>query len=426
MLFEILTLFALFLLNGALAMSELAITSARPSRLQALAASGNRGAAKALRLAANPGTLLSTVQIGITLVGILSGTLSGATLGLRATDALLAAGVPAQWAGTLGVSVVVVLVTYVSIVFGELVPKRLALRAPEAIAVRMAPILVVTAVVTKPFVWLLAVSGNLVLMALGQSQPVDRSVDEGDVEAMLTEARDAGVLEEGETDLIAGVMRVADRAAKGLMVPRRDVETVSLHMTVDAITERFKLSGCTRLVVLGDTPDDLRGVLHMRDFTHALLVEGRITDWTGITLPLPCVTDTMSAMDVVGALQSSPSHMVAVIDEHGHFEGVVTPMDILQGIAGDFPEHTDTEQAVAERADGSLIVAGWMAADAFVERLGLNEDLPEGRDTAAGIVLDAFGRMPQVGDTTVLAGWTIEVMDMDGRRLDSFLATQTA
>lgn len=424
MLFEILTLFALFLLNGALAMSELAITSARPSRLQALAASGNRGAAKALRLAANPGTLLSTVQIGITLVGILSGTLSGATLGLRATDALLAIGVPAEWAGTLGMGGVVAGVTYVSIVFGELVPKRLALRAPEAIAVRMAPILAVTAIATKPFVWLLAVSGNAVLFAIGQSKPVDRLVDEGDVEAILTEAHEAGVLEEEEKALITGVMRVADRAAKGLMVPRRDVDTIALHMGTTAVSEAFRTSGCTRLVVLGEGADDLRGVLHLRDFTQSL--SDLSLRWADAILPLPCVTDTMPAMDVVGALQSSPSHMVAVIDEHGHFEGIVTPMDILQGIAGDFPEHADTEQAVTERADGSLIVAGWMAADAFIERLGLDEDLAEGRDTAAGVVLDAFGRLPQVGDTTVLAGWTIEVMDMDGRRLDSFLATQTA
>jgi putative hemolysin len=425
MLFDVFTLFALFVLNGALAMSELAVTNARTSRLQALAGAGSKGAATALRLAANPGMLLSTVQIGITLVGILSGALSGATLGARATDALLAFGVPAQWAGTLGVGGVVVLVTYASIVVGELVPKRLALRAPETVAVRMAPILSVVAKVTAPFVWLLDVSGRLILALLGQSKPVDRSVDEGDLEAMLNDALEAGVLDAGETDLIAGVMRVADRTARGLMVPRRDVETVSIHMGLNAIAQRFRDSRCTRLVVLGGTPDDVLGVIHVRDFVELTGDATSDASLRRILLAIPSVTDGMVAMDVVGALRSSPSHMVAVIDEHGHFDGIITPMDLLEGIAGDFPEHTDSERAITERADGSLIVAGWMPADAFVLHLGLDTELAADRDTAAGVVLDAFGRLPAVGDTTTVGGWTIEVVDMDGRRLDGFLATRT-
>jgi len=234
------------------------------------------------------------------------------------------------------------------------------------------------------------------------------------------------VLETGEKDLINGVMRMADRTARGLMVPRRDVETASVHMDVATLARRFRDSGCTRLVVLGDGPDDLRGVLHVRGFERAFSVDGIVQQWDDLLLALPNVLENTSAMDVVGALRASPSHMVAVIDEHGHFDGIVTPMDLLEGIAGAFPEHGDTERAITERSDGGFIVSGWMPADAFVDHLGLDPALALGRDTAAGVVLDAFGRLPAVGERTDLGGWTIEVVDMDGRRVDGFIATQTA
>ena len=420
MLFEILTLFALILLNGVLAMSETATVSARTTRLQAMAGQGHTGAATALRLAADPGTLLSTVQIGITLVGVLSGALSGATLGLRATDALLALGVSPAWAGTIGVGGVVGLVTYTSIVFGELVPKRLALRAPETLAAALAPLLAAVARITAPFVWLLNVSGKLVLFLLGQSRPVDRSMDDTEVDAMLAEARHAGVIDEDESALIAGVRQVADRTASSLMVPRRDVALLDHDATPAQAAALFRSSGHSRLVVVGARPDDVLGALHLRAFTPYAEADA-FPGMASLLDAIPAVPEQMPAMDLLSVLRTAPAHMVAVYDEYGHFDGIVTPMDLLDGIAGGFADEPGDQGPVTERADGSFLVAAWMPAAAFVERFGLDADLADDHDTAAGVVLTAFGALPKVGAVTSLGGWAIEVVDMDGHRIDALL-----
>jgi putative hemolysin len=418
MLIEILIVVALILVNGVLAMSELAIVSSRPARLKVLADAGSRGAAIALKLAADPGRFLSSVQIGITLVGVLSGAFSGATLGVRLAEALTEAGMSRALAQTLGVGGVVVAITYLSLIFGELVPKQIALRAPEASAARIAPLLNLISIVAAPLVWLLDKSGKLVLALLGQSGAADRGVTDEEIRIVLSEAHSAGVMEKAETEMIAGVMRIADRTARGLMVPRHEVETVDVSETAAEIIRRFRDTGHSRLPVRDGNPDNIIGVLKSRDFLDA---DGSAPDTRALLIEAPVVRDGMAALDVLETLRGAPAHMVLVYDEYGHFEGIITPMDVLEAIAGEFPEGEEAEAKVAVRDDGSLLVAGWMPVDEFAERLDLSLDQDRDFETVAGLIIERMGRLPALGEHIAIGPWRIEVVDLDGRRIDKVL-----
>lgn len=422
---EILLVFTLTLVNGVLAMSEMAIVSSRAARLKVLADDGSRGAAIAIKLAADPGKFLSSVQIGITLVGVLSGAFSGATLGVRLSGALMAAGMSPALAQTLGVGGVVVAITYLSLIFGELVPKQIALRAPEAAATRIAPLLYVIAIVAAPVVWVLDKSGRLVLALLGQSGRADKNMTDAEVKLVLYEAQSAGVMEKAETDMIAGVMRIADRTARGLMVPRHEVELVDIADAPAAIIRRFRETGHSRLPVRDGSADNIIGILKSRDFLNT----GRsvaLPDLRALLIEAPVVRDGMAALDVLETLRGSPAHMVLVYDEYGHFKGIVTPMDVLQAIAGEFIEGGELEAKIAVRDDGSLLVAGWMPVDEFADRIGLTLEGDRGFETVGGLVIDTMGALPSLGDHVNLAGWRIEVVDLDGRRIDKLLVQKVA
>lgn len=430
MIFEIIVVLALTLLNGVLAMSELAIVSSRAARLKVMADQGSRGARTAIQLASDPGRFLSSVQIGITLVGVLSGAFSGATLGLRLAGALEAAGLNPAMAQGLGVGSVVVLITYLSLIFGELVPKQVALRAPEAVAVRIAPLLQGISVLAAPVVWVLDRSGKLVLALIGQSGAADRNMTDEEVRPVLAEARTAGVLEKAETDMIAGVMRIADRTARGLMVPRGEVELVDASDTPAAIIAQFRRSRRTRLLVRDGGPDDIVGVIRSLDFLDssglASVPVGQRAPWHKRIVETPMVLDGMAALDVVDVLRSSPAHMVLVYDEHGHFEGIITPMDVLEAIAGEFPEDGVAEAKILQREDGSFLVSGWMPVDEFAERFGITLGADRDFETVAGFVLDQTGSLPRLGEHLSIAGWRLEVVDMDGRRIDKLLVSPAA
>lgn len=420
---EILLVLSLTLVNGVLAMSELAIVSSRKARLQVLADDGSRGAVLALKLAADPGKFLSSVQIGITLVGVLSGAFSGATLGVRLAATLTDMGVSPALAQTLGVGGVVVAITYLSLIFGELVPKQIALRSPETAAVRIAPLLTLIAIVAAPVVWILNKSGQLVLALLGQSGDVDRNMTDEEVKLVLFEAQSSGVMQKAETDMIAGVMRIADRTARGLMVPRHEVEAIEITETPAAIVRRFRETGHSRLLARDGHADNIIGVLKSRDFLDAG-TSASAPDPRSVLIEAPVIRDGMAALDVLETLRRSPAHMVIVFDEYGHFEGIITPMDVLQAIAGDFLDGEETEAKIAEREDGSLLVSGWMPADEFAERIGITLD--DGRDyeTVAGFVIDKMGALPKLGEYVDVRGWRIEVVDLDGRRVDKLLVSR--
>jgi len=421
MLLEILVVLLLTMFNGVLAMSELAIVSARPARLKVMAAEGSRGAQTALELGAEPGRFLSSVQIGITLVGVLSGAFSGATLGTRLSAALMESGLSPALAQTLGVGGVVVLITYLSLIIGELVPKQIALRSPEGVAVRISPLILFISRIAAPIVWILDKSGNIVLRLLGQSGESERGISDEEIRVMLSEARSAGVIEPAETEMIAGVMRIADRSARGLMTPRHEVETVDVTDAAADVLQRFRDSRRSRLLVREGSDDDIIGVITLRD-----LLSEDVTDLRPLVQEVPVVREGLPALNVIEELKASPAHMLLVYDEYGHFEGVITAMDLLEAIAGDFPEPGDDEPKAVQREDGSWLVAGWMPADEFAEMIGIS--LPEDRDyqSVAGLVLDRAGVLPDIGAQITLANWRIEVVDLDGRRIDKLLVSQLA
>ncbi|WEF25271.1 hemolysin family protein [Paracoccus sp. S3-43] len=421
MLLEILIVVLLTMFNGVLAMSELAIVSARPARLKVMAAEGSRGADIALDLGAEPGRFLSSVQIGITLVGVLSGAFSGATLGARLSAALIDSGLSPALAHALGVGGVVVLITYLSLIIGELVPKQIALRSPEGVASRIAPLILFISRIAAPIVWILDKSGNVVLRLLGQSGESERGISDEEIRVMLSEARTAGVIEPAETEMIAGVMRIADRSARGLMTPRHEVETVDVGDAAADVLQKFRDSRRSRLLVRDGSDNDIIGVIALRD-----LLSEDVTDLRPLVQEVPVIREGLPALNVIEELKASPAHMLLVYDEYGHFEGVVTAMDLLEAIAGDFPEPGDDEPKAVQRDDGSWLVAGWMPADEFAEMIGIS--LPEDRDyqSVAGLVLDRAGVLPDVGARIAVSGWQIEVVDLDGRRIDKLLVTQLA
>jgi putative hemolysin len=427
MLTEIIIVLVLILTNGFLAMSELAIVSSRPARLKILADNGSAGARAALDLAQAPGRFLSAVQIGITLVGVLSGAFSGATLGMRLSEALKVAGMAPGLAETLGVGAVVVAITYLALIVGELVPKQIALRAPEATAARAAPVLAAIARLAAPLVWLLEMSGRIVLRLIGQSGKAEGGASDEEIKLMLSEARAEGVMHERETEMIAGVMRVADRRASGLMTPRHEVETASLDEDPAAIIARFRQTRRSRLPVLDDSPDNVIGVFAAHDFldlgTDTLADRAKLAP---LVTAVPAVNENLSAIAVIEELRRTRGHMLFVFDEYGHFEGIITPMDVLEAITGEFLDEAETEPKVFERRDGSLLVAGWMPVDEFADRLGLT--LPHDRDfeTVAGLVLEEMGTLPEVGDQLSYGGWCIEIVDLDGRRIDTLLVSREA
>ncbi len=418
MYLELGTVVLLTLINGVLSMSELAIVSARTARLKVMAEQGSHGARMALRLAADPGKFLSSVQIGITLVGVLSGAFSGATLGVRLTNTLQSLGLSTNLAETLGVGGVVIGITYLSLIMGELVPKQIALRAPEAVAARVAPMMRMIALIAAPLVWLLDRSGKLLLALLGQSGQTAHNMTDEEVKLVISEATNAGVMEEAETEMIAGVMRVADRTARGLMTPRHEVELVNVTDTPAAIVRRFRETGRSRLPVRDGAADNIIGVLTSRDFLEQ---RNRADALRSLIVHAPVVRDGMAALDVIEKLRQAPAHMLLVFDEYGHFEGIITAMDVLEAITGDFFDETDSEAKIVTREDGSLLVSGWMPADEFADRIGITLSDDRNYETVAGLMLDKMGRLPEVGAYLDLSGWRIEVVDLDGRRIDKLL-----
>ena len=422
---ELLIVAVLTLLNGALAMSELAVVSSRPARLKVMAAEGNRGARAALDLAEDPGKFLSTVQIGITLVGVLSGAFSGATLGDRLAKWLVSIGADPAVAVPLGVGVVVVAITYLSLIIGELVPKQIALRDPERIAARVAPIMSFIATVAAPLVWGLDVSGKLVLALLGQRGETEERVTDEEVKTIIAEAESAGVLEEEERRMISGVMRFADRSARGLMTPRLDVELIDLADPPEEILKTLRATRHSILPVQEGGPDQIIGVLVRKDLLEQLF-DNRPLDVRSLVRQAPVVMDRSDALHVLQAIRSAVVHAALVFDEYGHFEGLITPGDILEAITGSFIEEEGEEPALVRREDGSYLVSGWMPVDEFKDRLGVPMPKDPEYETVAGYVLAELNHLPNVGESFERGPWRFEVLDLDGRRIDKILVTRTA
>ena len=423
---EIAIVVVLICVNGLLAMSELAVVSARPARLAAMAERGNTGAAKAAKLAADPGRFLSTVQIGITLVGVLSGAFSGATLGLRMSSWLTDLGLSPSLAGTLGVGTVVALITYGSLIIGELVPKQIALRNPEGVASRVAPAMHILSVLGAPLVWLLDISGKTVLSLLGQSDEGASKVTDEEIVSLIAEAESHGVVESDERKMIAGVMRLADRSVRAIMTPRTEIDWLDAKDSKANLRTKLLEARHALLPVADGSVDQMIGVVRTRE-ALAALVGKRTFDLRTLIHPAPIVHDNADALDVLTTLKEADMPMALVHDEYGDFEGVVTPADILETITGVFKSDLDDEEeAVAvQRDDGSWLLAGYMPIDEMADLLSIT--LPAKRDyqTLAGFVLSHMHHLPATGESVHALGWRFEVVDLDGRRIDKVLAIRS-
>ncbi len=421
--FDLGIILCLIALNGVFAMSELAIVSSRRARLQAMEKDGKRGARTALALAAQPGRFLSTVQIGISLISILAGAYSGASLGAPVGERLALFGVEPELALTLGFALVIVLTTYATLVIGELVPKQFALRNPERIAVLVALPMRWLARATAPLVWLLDATSALVFRLLGMSREAQSRVTAEELHMLVSEATKSGVIEESERAIISGVVRLADRPVREVMTPRTEVDWIEASSSPNEIREALLATPHTRLPVAEGSVDEIIGVVQARDIVSALF-EGRSLDLRTLMRDAPVVPDQLDAMDALEALRESDVPMALVHDEYGHFEGIMTPLDLLIAIAGEFVSDQDenTDPAYVERADGSWLLSGSLSADNMAEKLGF--DLPDDRDyaTVAGFSLSVLKHLPTVGETFEHVDWTFEIVDMDGRKIDKLLA----
>jgi putative hemolysin len=423
--FDAAIIMALILLNGLLAMSELAIVSSRRPRLRGLAASGSKGAAAALRLASDPAKFLSSAQIGITLVAIVNGAFSGEALaGPVAQRFIIWFGIAPHLAANLGLSLVIVVITYISLIIGELVPKQFALRSPEAIASAVAPAMELLTKVSAPFAWALDRSSALVFRMLGQRRDADHAVTEEELRSVVQEAETAGIIEQSERQMISGIMRLADRRVRGIMTPRGAIDWIDADMDDAEIRAHLARSPHTRIPVARGTVDDIIGVVQARDLVQAL-IEGRPLDIAALAKPAPVIPDFVDAVEALAVLRDAAIPIALVHDEYGHFEGIVTPADLLAAIAGKFRSDVDdaNDPPAVERADGSWLFSGKLPADEMADRLGF--DLPEDRDyeTVAGFALEHFRHLPETGETFTTKRWIFEIADMDGRKVDKVLAS---
>ena len=422
---DVAIILVLIAINGVFAMSELAIVSARPARLEALARVGKRGAKTAILLASDPGKFLSTVQIGITLIGIIAGAYSGSSLGGPVAKRLEWTGLAPETAETVGFTIVIAITTYASLIIGELVPKQFALRSPEPIAAIMATPMLWLSRITMPLAWLLDKSSALIFRLLRMNRESENHVTAEELHLIVAEASKSGVIEESERAIISGVVRLADRPVREIMTPRTDVDWIDADSDGDAIRARLLETPHTRLPVAEASVDMIIGVVQARDIVSAM-IRGETLDLRALMRKAPVLPDQLDAMDALDALRMAEVPMALVHDEYGHFEGLVTPADLLIAIAGEFASDADlgTDPALVEREDGSLLVSGSMAADALANRLCI--DLPEDRDyaTVAGLTLAVLRHLPTVGERFRYQGWRFEIMDMDGRKIDKLLVSE--
>jgi putative hemolysin len=422
---ELVIILLLVLLNGFFAMSELAIVSSRRPRLQQMAQQGSRGAAQALRLVDDPGNFLSAVQVGITSIGVLAGAFGGATLAGQLDDHLVP--LVGTAAPALAIAIVVVVVTYVSLIIGELVPKRIALNNAERIAAVVARPMQVLARLTSPVVWFLRVSTEAVLRLTGVPTQRQVTVTADEVKTLVAEGTEAGIFNEAERDMIDGVMRLADKPVRAIMTPRLEIVWLDPAATAEQIRDRIETSGHSRFPLSGSGIDGIDGVVHSRDILSSLLA-GEPLDLQATKRTPISVHESTPILRLIELFRQAPIHMALVVDEYGTIEGIVTANDVLSAIAGVFAEDADADEAtrIVRRDDGSWLMDGMVSieeAERVLERRGLRDE-DDAFHTLAGFVLWRLGHVPRIGEHFAWRDLRFEVVDMDGRRIDRVLVTQ--
>ncbi len=419
---ELLFILLLTLINGLLAMSELAVVSARRSRLEHQARGGNSGARTALHLIDDPSRFLSTVQIGITLVGILAGAFGGATLADRFGDWLDTSLGLAPHGDTIAIGLTVVAIAYLSLIAGELVPKRVALANPERVSILVAKPMDVLSRIAGPAVWLLKLSTESVLRLLKLTGTRGPSVTEDEVKSLIAEGTRAGIFAPQARAMIDGVLRLADRSVRVIMTPRSDVVWVDSHADWDAVRRVVETSQFSRLLVCDGSIDNAVGVIRTKDILPLALRSEPIAV-PSLMVPALIVPDRVSVLKLLDQFQRQRLHMAVIVDEYGSTEGVATLTDVLESIAGELPEHGEPVEPAVVRLDiGSWLVDGALPIDEFEDHVGLHGVRDDGEfHTVAGLVLQHLGHLPTVGESTRCRGAELVVVDMDGRRIDKVL-----
>ena len=422
--FEILFVLLLILLNGLFSMSELALVSVRRARLAVLERKGIPGAAEARMLAQDPQRFLPTIQVGITLVSVFTGVFGGARIAARFQEWLDKFPSIAPFSETLSLAVVVLATTYLTLVIGELVPKHLALRSPELTASKVARPIAAMARFVSPAVWILGRSSGLILRLLGANRAPQRTVTEEELKMVLAEGAQAGILELEEHDMIARVLRLADKPVRAIMTPRNELAWIDRTDPPKDIAATLKAAPHSRFVVCDGSIDNVVGIVQAKDLLDGILAGGELSLDNALRQPI-VVPDTVTALDAMERLKSDVLGLALVMDEYGSFEGVVTAADVLEAIVGD-PTDAESDIATAgENGETTLTMDGMMPVDEVKSRLSL-PDLPaEGSyHTLAGLVLALLRRVPRAGDRIVFAGWRFEVLEMDGRRVDKVRASR--
>jgi putative hemolysin len=421
---EILILIGLSVLNGVFAMSEIALVTARKARLKRLASEGDNAATTALELGGDPTDLMSTVQIGITSIGLLNGIVGEAVLAAPLALWLRSLGVAAASASIGATAVVVLVVTYISIVIGELVPKRLGQIAPEPIARLVARPMRVLAVATRPFVALLSLSTRFVLRLMGVNQNAEHGVTQEEIHDMLEEGSETGVIEQHEHEMLRNVFRLDARQLGSLMVPRADVVFIDVNLPPDKNLRRLIDSEHTRFPVCDGGLDKILGVIHAKQALAAVAQE-RAPDYAVSAHPAIHVPETLTGMELIDRFRGNQAQMVFVVNEYGEILGIVTLHDLLEAVTGEFtPRDAEAAWAV-RREDGSWLLDGAIPIPEMKDRLALKAVPEEDKaryHTLGGMMMLLLGKIPMPGDHADWEGWRLEVVDMDDKRIDKVMA----
>jgi putative hemolysin len=423
---EVLFLVALILLNGVFAMSEIALVTARRSRLSRLAEDGDGSAATALKLHDEPTRFLSTVQIGITSIGILSGIVGEAVLADPFAVWLQGVGVTPEVSNIVSTALVVVVITYVAIVIGELVPKRVGQLNPEGIALLVARPMQLLSLITRPFVRLLTVSTETLLRMLGQRERPGQSVTEEEIHAMLEEGSVAGVIERHEHDMVRNVFRLDDRQIASLMIPRSEITYLDVADSHQQTLDRVSESEHSRFPVCRGGLHDVLGIVNAKQLLNQTL-KGESAELTAMLLPAVFVPETLNGMELLRHFRASGTQMVLVVDEYGEVQGLVTLQDVLEAVTGEFNPRNQEDAWAVQREDGSWLLDGLIPIPEFKDKLELKTTPEEERGryhTLSGLMMWLLGRVPHTGDIATLENWRLEVVDLDGKRIDKVLATR--
>ncbi len=425
---EILIIIALTLANGFFAGSEIAIVSVRKSRLETMANGGNKAAQQALSLTENPDRFLATVQIGITLIGTFSAAFGGARIGSVLTVWFQDIPAIAPYAEAIALTLVVVSITYLSLVVGELVPKRLALRNAERLAVIAAPIMTTLAIIARPLIALLTLSVSIIFRLMGTQISDDQQVTEEDIVYMVREGTESGSVEAGEAQFISRAFQFTDRPVYTMMTPRTQIESVHIDTPLPEIINKFITSGYSRLPVFEDKTDEVVGVVYVKDILQPLADANQSIDIQRILRTAIFVVESAHGDDVLTQFRQQGTHIALVIDEYGQVTGLITLEDLLEELVGDIRDEydVDEESTYFQREDGTWLVDAFESYDRVCQVLGLPASKDEDFNFAslASLIIQELGRIPAVGDIVTLEALKVEVVDMDERRIDKVLVTK--